>query len=78
MIEESEEIIMRGAKDEKERMYAALTSKNEDLFEYNGRIIVYGKNKEGENIYLGDVSEAAIYQKNVNGMGLIEKVRFGK
>lgn len=69
--------VMRGPKDKAERMFAALMSLNEDLFEYNGRIIVWGKNKEGENIYLGDVDASVIYQKGVNPMALIERVRFG-
>lgn len=74
---EVERLVMRGPKNEDERMFAALMSRNEDLFEHNGRIIVWGKNKEDENIYLGDVSATAIYQKGVNPMALIERVRFG-
>lgn len=74
----SETISMRGPKNETERIFAALTSKDEDLFEHNGRIVVWGKNKDGENIYLGDISISAIAQKYVNGYALIEKVRFGK
>jgi len=74
---EVERLVMRGAKDKDERMFAALTSLNEELFESSGRIIVWGKNKEGENIYLGDVSATAIYQKGVNPMALIGRVRFG-
>lgn len=69
---------LRAPKNKKERMYAALTSSNDKLFEHNGRIIVYGKNKEGENIYLGDICTASLYQKGVNPLGLIEKVRFAR
>jgi len=70
-------LVMRRAKDKKESMFAALVSDNDELFESNGRIIVFGKNKEGENIYLGDVCASVIYQKGVNPMALIERVRFG-
>ena len=71
-------IVMRVPKGTKERMYAALMSRDEDIFEHNGRYIIWGKNKEGEDILLGDVDASAIYQKGVSPMGLIERVRFGK
>jgi len=74
----NETITMRGPKNEDERLFCALMSLNEELFESNGRIIVHGKNKEGESIYLGDVSSTAAAQKGVDAMALIERVRFGR
>lgn len=67
---------MRSARNKKEKMFAALTSNNDDLFENNGRIIIWGKNKKDENIYLGDVSTTAIYQTSVSPIALIERIRF--
>ena len=65
-------------RDKKERLIAALNSKDEECFEDNGRIIVWGKNLDGENIYLGDIDIECLYQKGVNVRAMIERVRFGR
>jgi hypothetical protein len=69
---------MRTAKNKKERLTAAKNSKDDDLFEDNGMVIVFGKNLEGEEIYLGEVSLCCLTQKSIfDRRAMIEQVRFG-
>jgi hypothetical protein len=78
MTKDLEMLITLGkAKSEAERLKAALRSTDDDLFIDNGRVIVCGKNDDGELIELGSVSLAAGYQKGVDPRMLIERVKFG-
>jgi len=72
-----ERIDMRLPHSKKERMFAALNSTDDDLYLHNGRVIVTGKNKDGEIVELGSVDERALYQKTVNPHQLLDGVRFG-
>lgn len=78
MKENIESKYARAPKDNRERIVAAVNSSFDDLYpDGNGRVVVTGKNTSGEIIYLGDVSELALYQKTVNPITLINRVRFG-
>ena len=68
---------MRNPKNKEERIIAALNSKVDDYFEYNGRIIIYGKNMNNENIYLGDIDIEHLYKKESNINAMIERIKFG-
>ena len=70
-------IRLRQAKNKQERLYAALNSTTNDLYYHNGRVIVTGKNKDGEVIELGCVSETVLFQRAVNPCQLIDSVLFG-
>lgn len=65
--------------DKNERLRTALRSTDDDLFidEISQRVIVCGKNDDGELVELGSVSLDAGYQKGVDPRMLIERVRFG-
>lgn len=75
MTTELERIVMRPPRSKRERMIAAINSTDEDLYPHNGRVIVTGKNGQGEIIELGSVSETALYTWGVNPRALIDKVR---
>lgn len=78
MSAETKRITMREPKDGTERMFAALSSTIDDLYPNgNGRVIVTGKNIDGEVLYLGDICESLLFLKGVNPMAVIERVRFG-
>lgn len=75
---EQTQALSNKSRDKMERMYAALNSGMNDLYVYNGRIEVTGKNKHGVIIELGSVSETVLYHKGINPIALIDSVRFAR
>ncbi len=69
-------IKMRLPCSEEERLFAALNSTDADLYPHNGRVLVTGKNKEGEIIELGSVAQPVLYQKATDPRQLLDSVRF--
>lgn len=70
-------MIIRSPKNDRERLIAGINSTDEDLYpDGNGRIIVTGKNAEGEILYLGDIDESILYLKSSPLRQLIEHIRF--
>jgi hypothetical protein len=73
-------IKLRSPKNKRERTIAALRSTDADWFveESTNRIVVTGKNLEGEVIYLGDFSQRVFLGKDgMSFSGALEQIRFG-
>ncbi|MHA1360782.1 MAG: hypothetical protein ACTSRC_21885 [Candidatus Helarchaeota archaeon] len=70
--------IIHCPKNRKERLVAAINSSYEDLYPSNGRVVVTGKNTNGEVIYLGEIDETVLYQKRININEIIDVIRFGE
>jgi hypothetical protein len=70
-------ITARSPKNKRERLIAALNSTDDDLYPDCGRIIVTGRNLEGELIYLGEMSESIPYLKNSPFRQILSEIRFG-
>lgn len=70
--------VARAPKDDHERLYAALNSTDEDLFEgeEDHRLYVTGRNKEGDRILLGSVSISYLHLKGVDFQRAIDRIRF--
>jgi len=71
-------IVVRYPKNKKERLVAAINSSYEDLYPSNGRVIVTGKNINGEIIYLGEIDETVLYLTSININEIIDMIRFGE
>lgn len=72
------EIITRLPADKNERLMAGLCSTTDDLlYSKNGRIVVTGVLPCGDRIYLGDIAEIVLYEKNSPCKAMVERIRFG-
>jgi len=70
-------ITIRGPKNKRERMIAALNSTDDDLYPDGMSIVVTGRNLEGEIIYLGEMNESIPYLKNSPFRQILSHIRFG-
>ncbi len=62
-----------------EALFAGVNSSLEDLLidEDQDLLVVTGKNKEGERLYLGDIQLNSVKQKGFPTRTIIDRIKFG-
>lgn len=76
-LKEEDTSYLRSAKTKEERLFAALNSGPDDLFQSTDfRLVVTGVNQDGERLYLGCIDMWAVYEKSFDTVGMIERIKF--